>query len=456
MVVGIASVLLLMTAPGVASATGPAAAPASEGRPTSAVVVDDDRAQCPQADTTSIQGGVDRARRGDRVVVCPGTYRERVVVARTLTLEGTPDAVAAVDCLDPSSTLPGAVDDTRFAVLEPPAEGEGTLLRLEADGIRVSGLVVQGLRDTTAETPAPGAPLFDAAVAVSDAWSGIRLDRNLVQDSTLGVELGSSASRVDGNCFRDNDWNLANQRYSLVDARIDHNTSVRTDVIGWEIGWFYRPAARVRLDHNVSHSAGAFAGIYVDNVQDVTVVDNEVHAENQGVYVAPGSARVRIADNVITNDGGSTGVTGVVVVSPDTAPATTGLVITGNRVSGMGTASGRGILLAPNAQPAGAVVTDNVVTDNVEGIALGPGNHAVRVAGNTALRNRINGIRVSAGATLNRLTDNTALGNGTDARDGGLLAEGATSTSNQWIRTTCRTSVPAGLCTPPAVVGSVG
>jgi parallel beta-helix repeat protein len=113
---------------------------------------------------------------------------------------------------------------------------------------------------------------------------------------------------------------------------------------------------------------------------------------------------------------------------------------------------GRAILLAPNSQPTGAVVRDNLVTDSFEGIAVGTGNHQVRVQGNTALRNSFNGIRVSAGATQNVLIGNTALDNeGTDARDLDLEVNGHTPTSNVWIGTRCVTDLPTGaICTPPA------
>jgi hypothetical protein len=44
------------------------------------IVVDDDRAQCFDAEFTRIQPAVDAAAPGDRIVVCPGTYREQVTV----------------------------------------------------------------------------------------------------------------------------------------------------------------------------------------------------------------------------------------------------------------------------------------------------------------------------------------------------------------------------------------
>jgi hypothetical protein len=53
-----------------------------------ALVVDDDKVQCPNAAFTSIQAAVNAASRGDRINVCPGTYREQVRVNKALTIRG--------------------------------------------------------------------------------------------------------------------------------------------------------------------------------------------------------------------------------------------------------------------------------------------------------------------------------------------------------------------------------
>ena len=42
--------------------------------------VDDDGADCPNADFTSIQAAVNAAGPGDKVTVCPGTYNEQVTI----------------------------------------------------------------------------------------------------------------------------------------------------------------------------------------------------------------------------------------------------------------------------------------------------------------------------------------------------------------------------------------
>src|SRR5919198_2905172 len=44
------------------------------------IVVDNDFADCPQADFNSIQAAVAAAQPGDKILVCPGEYAESVVV----------------------------------------------------------------------------------------------------------------------------------------------------------------------------------------------------------------------------------------------------------------------------------------------------------------------------------------------------------------------------------------
>src|SRR5919197_1637583 len=60
------------------------------------LVVDDDRADCPNADFQSIQAAVDAAQPGATILVCPGTYREWVVITKDrlrLLAKGQPGAV---------------------------------------------------------------------------------------------------------------------------------------------------------------------------------------------------------------------------------------------------------------------------------------------------------------------------------------------------------------------------
>jgi len=421
------------------------------------LLVDDDRAQCPRADFTSVQAALDRARNGDRIRVCAGRYAEQLTIDRSVTLQGQIGAVASYDCLD---ATPGTLDDldpTRFAILEPspdPGVEPSTHVRVAADDVELAGFVVQGLVDDTPSQPSPGVDLYDAAISVSDSHSGTRLHHNLVRENTLGVELGGSGrrpSRVDHNCFRDNSYAVANQRYHLADARIDDNTTFRTEIITFEIGWSYAGTTDVRIDHNLSvdHTPAVpgFAVVYVDNSTRARVDTNEVRTGARGIHVAPTNADVRVAGNTVRATEPGRGTHGIVIATTAGRPPSRHVVIADNTVSVMG---GIGILVATNAQQTDAVVKGNVATGNVvDGIVVGGSNTGNRFSGNVTTGNAGIGLRMLPGATGNLLTDNTALGNTTDAVDQGAGA-GSVSLANSWVRTTCVTDVPTGLiCTPP-------
>lgn len=66
----LASTTLLLSALGVGSAS------AQSAQPDQTLVVDDNRAQCPDAGYVDIQSAVDAAERGARIIVCPGRYSD--------------------------------------------------------------------------------------------------------------------------------------------------------------------------------------------------------------------------------------------------------------------------------------------------------------------------------------------------------------------------------------------
>src|ERR1700676_3465112 len=69
------------------------------------LVVDDDRVQCPNAGFTSIQAAVNAATAGDRINVCPGSYREQVRVNKPLTIRGIEVANQHLSLVMPNATL---------------------------------------------------------------------------------------------------------------------------------------------------------------------------------------------------------------------------------------------------------------------------------------------------------------------------------------------------------------
>jgi parallel beta-helix repeat protein len=81
------------------------AAPVSGGgRP---IVVDDDGSDCPNRDFATITEGVGDASPGDTILVCPGTYHERVTISTsglTLRAKGAPGDVVVDGDIGPAGT----------------------------------------------------------------------------------------------------------------------------------------------------------------------------------------------------------------------------------------------------------------------------------------------------------------------------------------------------------------
>ena len=242
---------------------------------TNVYVVDDDGAQCGNADFATIGAAVATAAAGDRVRVCPGTYAERVLVDKPLTIQGRPDDVAGLPCADHRPTSTAAV----VPVLEPP---DAT----EAPGAAHRGRRRGGERSRRAGGPRRHPHRGRARLLGSssrpcqtdEAHAGWRIHHNLFRDNTLALELGSDGSadgRVDHNCCRDNSYAGANQRLTLSRARLDHNATLGSGVVAWEIGWGHRAASDIRLDHNTSRSDARFT--QVENAADVRVETQHGH-----------------------------------------------------------------------------------------------------------------------------------------------------------------------------------
>jgi parallel beta-helix repeat protein len=430
-------------------------------------VVDRHGVECANADFDSIQAAVDWAQPGDLIRVCPDLYTESVVVDKPLTLKADPDAVDAVDCFASTLTL----DPTQHAIVDPPGNTglaeDAFGFKLLADGITVSGFVVQ-----------------DAwvGVDVSDEVSGHRISHNLIRaNQYFGVEFGSNGetpSRVDHNCFRENplgglgseldnpyvadfrdpaNRTLDNARY-LGNARIDHNRTFRNFEALMAIGPGERD--RVTFDHNVS--VDDRFGIAISNSSASAIVDNELTAPDlwpvrpgnvtEPIVIGGQNQGLQVHANRVT--GGRAGITFQAQRFLDIFSAPTSeAVVTDNVVTG---STRTGIAIAPLGTLAVPSLVDSLVAGNTSngngfhGIFLGSGGGNTFFA-NVADANGGNGIYAFAGTTGNVFTQNSMHGNGwnpvillpvmtnpkVDARDDNRP-------HNTWSGNQCATDSPDG------------
>jgi nitrous oxidase accessory protein NosD len=406
-------------------------------------VVDDDRKQCPRAEKTSINKAVKAARAGSVIQVCPGRYPESVTVDKPLTLKGDADAVDAVDCFDPAPSQPGDLDPAQHVIIEGGGPSEQELFRLRADDITLEGLVLQGVSSVPLPTDFR---LYRRAIDASDAYSGYRIDHNLIRLNTVGIQLGSageSDSQFDHNCLRQNGWALATDERALINAHIDHNETFSTQTVAFE------PALgrveTVTFDHN--HSRQDATSYLIQNSADSRVVANTIESSRLGITLGDSNVRLEIAENVIANPFPGNVQLGIGTRPPGAGVPNTDVIVRDNTITGLasspGLASGDGIVAAagPNGTLNHSQLVNNVTSDNKRhGIYLRAGNNHNLVIGNIAERNSGTGV-YAENALSTIFAGNTMLANALfDARDDAFG-------SNPWTDNTCLTdNVGGAIC----------
>ena len=166
------------------------------------LVVDDDKTECPNADFTTIQEAVSAAAPGDKVLVCPGTYHERVLITTSdLTLEAR-------------GALGEVTVDADFL-------GHGITV-MDASGVTIEGFVVrQGHDNDIMVVRATGITVRNnlLTAAVHDGIELFGSDDNLVEHNVsidnpavnaCGINLtgGSDRNTIRHNLLVNNEWGV--------------------------------------------------------------------------------------------------------------------------------------------------------------------------------------------------------------------------------------------------------
>lgn len=162
-------------------------APGSEETGTSqTIVVDDDLADCPDADFQTVQAAVDATAAGTSVRVCAGTYPESVTVATanlTIRADGDATIVSGVD--EGFNVTASRVTIDGFAL----QTTEGAGIRVAADGVVV--------RDSTVESSQNGNNTAD-----DDGIKLVSTNESVVRNNTVsgfpddGISLGEEMNRT--------------------------------------------------------------------------------------------------------------------------------------------------------------------------------------------------------------------------------------------------------------------
>jgi parallel beta-helix repeat protein len=373
------------------------------------LVVDDDGAECPQAEYITIQQTVapnpNGAEAGDKILVCPGLYHGTVVV-------GTSDLRIEAQAGPGEVVLQGTG-----------AEGELGFQLLNTTGVVLQGFTVQG---------------FGRANIRIDGGSGNTVRKNVTRDAVVndGIQVANSSANV-----------------------VEHNTSDGNKLDGIFVGHIadvdFPPASDNIIRHNEIFNNGQSGINLAQSGPGNLVVGNRVYRNNRGLQNLLLSHGNVIEHNHFFENGG----VGIVVANSN------GVTVGHNRSEGNG---GNGITLTNTAT--GAEVTNNRSERNLNGVLLnGAGDNLVEK--NQVTGNVEDGIRLMNNSDKNSIRQNHVRTSGRDGiRVVGTAPEGNTiernhiresvehdahddsvgtgtdGTANFWIDNHCETESPLGLC----------
>src|ERR687888_680955 len=175
--------------------------------PGTTLIVDDDHMQCPNATFMSINQAVAAASPGYTIKVCPGIYRENVIVDKQLTFLGQTQAS------DGRCANPVTPDRKHDSIVQYPfAAGTGANEGSAGFSVRASGVVIDGF--IVEPLTGTGGPTQDGdGVYSSKDVSGTVVQNSIIQHNARGVHLfsnGLTESVVRMNCIRDNNLGPSN------------------------------------------------------------------------------------------------------------------------------------------------------------------------------------------------------------------------------------------------------
>lgn len=186
-----------------------------------ALVVDDDGADCPDAQFTGIQAAVDAAAPGDRILVCNGTYREQVTVSKH----------------DLSIHAAGERGDV---VVHVPHGFNFGFRVLSASGVTIQGFRVEHAHEADIALHGATATTVRGNVTTAAGHDGIQLvnahdnliEHNVVFDNPAGnacgvnVTGGSQRNVVRHNRLVNNEWGIQIAGATTRDNVIEKNMSL--------------------------------------------------------------------------------------------------------------------------------------------------------------------------------------------------------------------------------------
>jgi hypothetical protein len=328
------------------------------------LIVDDDFAQCPNAQFTSIQAAVVAALPGSKIRVCPGLYNEQVLVNKTLTLEAPRHQGQASQC-----KAPFPPDPTQQAVVSYPQVGANPDIGFN---VQANGVVIQGFTVQPAPPPAPAFP-HGVGIFTGPAFSGHTIRHNVVQENTFGLYVNSNGAQetfVTHNCFRNNTQAgpaSGNGIYSdqgLRNATIDNNYFTAHDNASVVVDNFINGVADLRITHNsiIDDSTIVIFNSSTTAFNNVLISYNHVvRPDGSAIFITGGVNNSEISFNRV-EDGPSNGISVNNTFGPSPSQ---NLLVAKNHASGFNQS---GIRLAGAAGPATNIQRNKSYSNVLDGL----------------------------------------------------------------------------------------
>jgi parallel beta-helix repeat protein len=370
----------------------------------SMLVVDDDKVQCPEAAFTTINAAVLAASPGGIIRVCPGVYKESVVIAKPLTLQAPRQQGQATQCKTPTTDDPTQEAIVMYNVAlngGNPSEG----FDVESSNVTIDGFKVE---------PDPFIVIQDGVgIFTSPAFSGYDIRHNVVQNNTFGIYVnsnGSATTYVRENCLRNNNLPGAasgNGLYSdqgLSNAQITNNYFTGDQSNAIVIDTFLTTPHDIAITHNESVDDGSI-GTFDSN--NLTVDYNKVTGSAGSGIVTFNVTSSEYAFNDVEN----------------------------------GTFNGVSLHSTSNS----AVKSNKAIGFQLSGVRIGDSSNYNAVANNRAENNVQAGLGAENNSMGNTIQQNHMKGNTPDCHDD-TLGTGTAGTANFWINDFGSTEDRPGIC----------
>ena len=379
------------------------------------LLVDNDGAECPQAEYATIQQAVAAAQAGDKILVCPGLYTGTVTV-------GTPDLRIEAQAAPGEVVLQGTG-----------AVGELGIVVLNTSGVVVQGFTVQG---------------FGRAQIRIQGGGGNTVRKNVTRNAVVndGIQVTSSSANV-------------------VEQNISHGNRQDGIFVGRITDIPFEPASDNIIRHNETFRNGQFginlAGTGTGNVifgnrshdnavrgivnaalSHENVIENN-HVFANGLTPVPGAVGVGVGINVVNsslvtvrnNRAEGNGASGIALTA-----AANNNVVTNNQSDGNTTS---GVQLNASGS---SLIEQNRLFHNQDGVRIFNSSAANVIQSNHIQRSGRDGIRAEAASLENTIESNAIRESGEhDAHDDSAGA-GTGGTANLWIDNHCQTENRFGLC----------